>query len=288
VAAVVVGDSGNLRLGGRPTTGVALHKALGDLPVTVLSGRLPAGPGEIAVGLIEQRRLGVRVGDRVTMRVFHGEARHRSLRVVGLVVLPDVNDERLGTGVIVSPRDLRAGNRGQPYSDALVAVRRPADVEPMFAELSRELEMQRSAVPRQIRNLAALGPLPSVLAGFLALLSVIVLAHSLLLTTRRRGPDLAVLRVLGMTPRQVAATVGVMAATLTVIGLVLGPVLGLALGRVVWAEVAANVGVAGDLAVPWWLFLGVLPGALLLTVLVAVLPARRAARLSPSRVLRSE
>jgi ABC-type lipoprotein release transport system permease subunit len=57
---------------------------------------------------------------------------------------------------------------------------------------------------------------------------------------------------------------------------------------VVWAEVAANIGVAGDLAVPWWLFLVVVPGALLLTVLVAVLPARRAARLSPSRVLRAE
>ena len=56
----------------------------------------------------------------------------------------------------------------------------------------------------------------------------------------------------------------------------------------VWAEVAANIGVAGDLAVPWWLFLVVVPGALLLTVLVAVLPARRAARLSPSRVLRAE
>jgi putative ABC transport system permease protein len=115
-----------------------------------------------------------------------------------------------------------------------------------------------------------------------------VLAHSLLLTTRRRRGDLAVLRVLGMTPRQVAASVGVMAGTLTVIGLVLGPILGIAIGRVVWAEVAANIGVAGDLAVPWWLFLVVVPGALLLTVLVAVLPARRAARLSPSRVLRAE
>ena len=91
-----------------------------------------------------------------------------------------------------------------------------------------------------------------------------VLAHSLLLTTRRRSPDLAVLRVLGMSPRQVAAAVGVMAGTLTVIGLLLGPVLGVAVGRVVWAEVAANIGVAGDIAVPWWLAL-VVPAALLLT-----------------------
>ena len=50
-----------------------------------------------------------------------------------------------------------------------------------------------------------------------------------------------------------AFSVGVMAGTLTVIGLVLGPILGIAIGRVVWAEVASNIGVAGDLAVPWWL-----------------------------------
>jgi putative ABC transport system permease protein len=161
-------------------------------------------------------------------------------------------------------------------------------VQPLFADLSRRLEMTRSTVPRQVSNLAALGRLPSVLAAFLALLAVVVLAHSLVLTTRRRGADLAVLRVLGMTPRQVAAAVWVMAGTLAAIGLVVGPLLGLALGRVVWAEVAANIGVAGDLAVPWWLFLVVVPGALLLTVLVAVLPARRAARLSPSQVLRGE
>ena len=70
----------------------------------------------------------------------------------------------------------------------------------MYRELSPRLEMTRASQPRQVRNLAALGRLPSVLAVFLALLAVVVLAHSLVLTTRRRSADLAVLRVIGMTP----------------------------------------------------------------------------------------
>jgi putative ABC transport system permease protein len=207
--------------------------------------------------------------------------------VVGTVLIPPINDDRLGTGAIMNRQDLRVGHRGQLTAAALINVGNQRDVAPMFGELSQRLEMNPASVPRQVSNLAALGRLPAALAGFLALLALVVLAHSLLLTTRRRSSDLAVLRVIGMSPRQVAAAVGVMAGTLTVIGLLLGPLLGVAVGRVVWAEVAANIGVAGDIAVPWWLVL-VVPAALLLTVAVALLPARRAARLSPARVLRSE
>ena len=68
----------------------------------------------------------------------------------------------------------------------------------------------------------------------------------------------------------------------------MGPVLGLAIGRVVWWEVATGIGVAGDLALPWWLLVVALPAALLVTTLVALVPALRAATLRPASVLRSE
>jgi putative ABC transport system permease protein len=292
VAAVTVGDGGSVRIDGVVTTGVALRRVSGRSPIPVLSGRLPHRPGEIALGQVDLDRMGAQVGDTVFLATVRGDgtggpAGSRPLRVVGIVLIPPVNDDRLGTGAIMARHDLRAGHRGQLNADALVTLGDKRDAASMFRELSQRLEMTPAGVPRQVNNLAALGRLPSVLAGFLALLALVVLAHSLLLTTRRRSPDLAVLRVIGMSPRQVAAAVGVMAGTLTVIGLLLGPLLGVAVGRVVWAEVAANIGVAGDIAMPWWLAL-VVPAALLLTVAVALLPARRAARLSPARVLRSE
>ncbi len=45
---------------------------------------------------------------------------------------------------------------------------------------------------------------------------------------------------------------------------------------------------AGDLALPWWLLVVALPAALLITMLVALVPALRAATLRPAAVLRSE
>jgi putative ABC transport system permease protein len=293
VAGVTVGDGGSVRIEGVMTNGVALHRVSGGPAIPVLSGRLPRRPGEIALGRVDLHRMGAQVGDVVSLATVRGgngtggRAGSRPLRVVGTVLIPPINDDRLGTGAIMNRQDLRVGHRGQLTAAALINVGNQRDVAPMFGELSQRLEMNPASVPRQVSNLAALGRLPAALAGFLALLALVVLAHSLLLTTRRRSSDLAVLRVIGMSPRQVAAAVGVMAGTLTVIGLLLGPLLGVAVGRVVWAEVAANIGVAGDIAVPWWLVL-VVPAALLLTVAVALLPARRAARLSPARVLRSE
>jgi len=293
VTAVTVGDGGSVRINDVVTTGVALRRVSGRSPIPLLSGRLPHRPGEIALGRVDLDRMGAQVGDFVALATVSGgegagsRAGSRPLRVVGTVVIPSISDTPLGTGAIMTRPDLRVGHRGQLNADALVTVRTERDAAALYGELSQRLEMTPSSVPGQVGNLAALGRLPAVLAGFLALLALVVLAHSLLLTTRRRSPDLAVLRVLGMSPRQVAAAVGVMAGTLAVIGLLLGPLLGVAVGRVVWAEVAANIGVAGDIAVPWWLAL-VVPAALLLTAAVAVLPARRAARLSPARVLRSE
>jgi ABC-type antimicrobial peptide transport system permease subunit len=79
-----------------------------------------------------------------------------------------------------------------------------------------------------------------------------------------------------------------MALTIGAVGLALGPVLGLAVGRVVWGEVATGIGTAGDPAVPWLLLALAVPLVPLGTALVAVLPARRAATLRPAEVLRSE
>ena len=290
IAAVAVIDATNINIDGRRSVGASVRKAVGDVPVPLLSGRLPVRAGETALGSREARRLGAGIGDRVTLRTYdeQGHRVPRSLRVVGVAVTPEMSDEGLGGIVLLWPGDLRKAIRTVAFSQGLVEVKPGADVDSLYRDLSARLEMSRATQPAQIRNLAALGRLPAVLAVFLAVIAVVVLAHSLVLTVRRRSTDLAVLRVIGLTPRQVAASVGVMAATLTAIGLVVGPVLGLAIGRVVWWEVAMGIGVAGDLALPWWLLVVALPAALLVTTLVALVPALRAATLRPASVLRSE
>jgi ABC-type antimicrobial peptide transport system permease subunit len=94
--------------------------------------------------------------------------------------------------------------------------------------------------------------------------------------------------VIGLTPAQVGGALVAMATTIGAIGLALGPLLGLAVGRVVWGEVARGIGASGDASVPWLVMLVAVPVVLVGTAVVALLPAYRAASLRPAAVLRSE
>jgi len=273
---------------GRRMEGISLRPLKGPVPLTLLGGRLPETDDEVALGSRQAQRLGATTGSTVSLTTYDGDGRssQRTLRVVGLVVTPPVNTG-LGSGAFLTARTAAAAGRSAPFTTAFVDVR-DGDADEMYTELAQRLEMIRAFPPAEVSNLVALGRLPVVLAVFLGALAVAVLAHSLVLTARRRATDLAVLRVIGLTPLQVGGALVAMALTIGAVGLALGPALGLAVGRVVWGEVASGIGMAGDPAVPWLVLVVAVPAVLIGTALVALLPARRAATLRPAEVLRSE
>ena len=130
--------------------------------------------------------------------------------------------------------------------------------------------------------------LPLALGGFLALLAAGAVGQALTMAVRRRRRELAVLRTLGLTGRQTRWVVVTQASVLAVIGLALGIPLGLAVGR---AHLAGRrglhpAGVLPPLSV--WALALIVPVTLLAANLLAVWPARRAARLRPGRILRGE
>jgi putative ABC transport system permease protein len=288
VEAIVDTSAVPVRIDDRRMEGIALRPLKGDVPLTVISGRLPSEDDEVALGSRDALRLGASVGSTVPIATYDtdGAPTQRSLRVVGLVIVPAV-DEGLGRGAVLTARTLAAAGRSSPFTTAIVDARDSA-AGSLYDELAGRLEMIPASQPAEVRNLVALGRLPVVLAIFLGALAVAVLVHSLVLTTRRRAPDLAVLRVIGLTPAQVGGALVTMALTIGVVGLALGPALGLAVGRVVWGEVATGIGTAGDPAIPWLVLVLAVPAVLVGTVLSALLPARRAATLRPAAVLRSE
>jgi putative ABC transport system permease protein len=287
VEAIVDTSAVPVRIDDRRMEGIALRPLKGDVPLTVISGRLPSEDDEVALGSRDALRLGASVGSTVPIATYDtdGAPTQRSLRVVGLVIVPAV-DEGLGRGAVLTARTLAAAGRSSPFTTAIVV--RDSAAGSLYDELAGRLEMIPASQPAEVRNLVALGRLPVVLAIFLGALAVAVLVHSLVLTTRRRAPDLAVLRVIGLTPAQVGGALVTMALTIGVVGLALGPALGLAVGRVVWGEVATGIGTAGDPAIPWLVLVLAVPAVLVGTVLSALLPARRAATLRPAAVLRSE
>ena len=288
VEALVDTSAVPVHIDGKRMEGISLRPLKGPVPLTLLGGRLPETDDEVALGSRQAQRLGATTGSTVSLTTYDGEGEpsRRTLRVVGVVVTPPVS-AGLGSGAFLTARTAAAAGRSAPFTTAFVDAR-DEDADAMYAALAQRLEMIRAFPPAEVRNLVALGRLPVLLAVFFGALAVAVLAHSLVLTARRRATDLAVLRVIGLTPLQVGGALVAMALTIGAVGLALGPALGLAVGRVVWGEVASGIGTAGDPAVPWLVLVVAVPAVLLGTVLVALLPARRAATLRPAEVLRSE
>jgi hypothetical protein len=77
-------------------------------------------------------------------------------------------------------------------------------------------------------------------------------------------------------------------STVTVLALLIGLPLGVALGRWVWVLFATRLGIAGGTVTPVTIVLLMVPAAVLAANTVAFWPARTAARLSPAQVLRAE
>jgi ABC-type lipoprotein release transport system permease subunit len=142
--------------------------------------------------------------------------------------------------------------------------------------------------PADQQNLRNVRGLPVLFAVFLLALAMGALAHVTSSVLRRRRGELAVLRSLGMTPRQVRACLAWQATTLAVIGLIVGVPLGIALGRSIWRLVADATPMVYAEPVAALALVLIGPLAVLVANALAAVPGHRAARLHPAEVLRTE
>lgn len=280
IGAVTAMRTAAVTLDGVAFTAVSEEPLRGDLRWTILEGRHVAADDEVVVGTRLAARLGLAVGDRVTLGDGPAE-------VVGLGVGPDANGDGLGMAVAMTGDRLTSARVRQEFRELLVTAAPGASVDELGADLGERFELQWREPPAEVRDLAELGRLPELLGAFLAGLGVLALAHALLVTARRRAGDLAVLQALGSTPLQAALAVVAMALTSTAIGVAVGVPLGWATARLVWGEVATATGVAPDVVVPPSVALAVV-GALVVAAVVATVPALAARQLRPARQLRAE
>lgn len=142
--------------------------------------------------------------------------------------------------------------------------------------------------PAQIVNYHAIGSTPVALAICLAAGAVGALALMLGASVRKRRRELALLKTLGFTRRQVMTTTAWQATVDSVIGVVIGVPLGIALGRELWIGFAQTINAVPEPTVPALSVLIVVAGAFVFTILASVLPARTAARTPTGLVLRAE
>jgi len=211
------------------------------------------------------------------------------MRVVGRGVLPESSDA-------VGPRPdaamtFQAYKRLNPQAHVFDFEARIApgpDRQATLARLERQYAHPAPGPPQTVADFGGVRNLPVVVSALLAAVAAAALAHTLVIAVRRRRRSLAVLKTLGFDRRQLLATVAWQATTFAAIGLVVGLPVGVAAGRWTWYMFAEQIEVVPEPVTPISLVLLVVPAAVLLANLVAVLPAWSAARTRAAVVLRAE
>jgi len=142
--------------------------------------------------------------------------------------------------------------------------------------------------PAEIVTYRTMGLTPSLLASGLAVGAVVALGLTLGASVRRRRRDLALLKTLGFTQRQLVAAVAWQASVAAVIGIVIGVPLGIVVGRWLWSLFAREIYAVPQPSVPAVSVVLVALGALVLANVVAAWPGRVAARTPTALLLRAD
>jgi hypothetical protein len=142
--------------------------------------------------------------------------------------------------------------------------------------------------PEEIVDYRSLGDTPIELGAVLSGGALIALGLTLLSSVRRRRRDIALLKALGFSRRQVVVTVAVQSTIAVGLGAIIGIPVGVIVGRTLWNLFANSIHAVPRVVVPTSNLLIIAAVALVLANVIAALPARLAARTSPAILLRAE
>lgn len=298
-----------------------------QLSPPILSGHALAANSQIVLGPETLAQLHKHVGDTVVVSygapsdapVYLPPTR---LVVVGAATMPAIgyssviaDHTSMGTGAIVSsglaPKQFASASVvADPNFDGpqIVAVR----MQPSLSAKAAQADIDRITKdanhvfaadpggqgnlvyaqgvqrPAEIVNYRSTGATPVVLAGGLAAGAVISLALTLLSSVRRRRRELAVLKVLGFTRRQVTAVVMVQGIVPALIGVAIGIPAGVAVGRLLWIAFAHTIYVVPQPTFSPAALALVGVGVIGFAALVGILPGWIAARTRLAAALRAE
>jgi ABC-type lipoprotein release transport system permease subunit len=259
--------------------------------VGMLEGRAPSGLGEIALGSVTMRELGVHIGDEI---VASGPCGTRRLDVTGRAIVPLVGGDSPDEGAVVTLDSYSELCADQLIAEIdlnrnmLVHLNDDRQLDAVAADLRAEgLDVELSTRPSSVDALFGIREVTAIVSLIVGSLGLAVVTYALLLSVRRRRGELAVLRALGFRPAQTGAVLSAQAATLVVVGIVLGLPLGVIAGRLLWKAIAepSNVIVRSDVG------LIVIVAAVAMAVLIGAVslwPSWRARRIDVASALRSE
>jgi hypothetical protein len=299
------------------------HRAKVTAPI--LSGHEVTGAHQIVLGAETMQQLHTHLGQSVS--VTYGTKKDypvyvppTRMTIVGTATLPAIGGTltghtSMGVGAIVpisieppafmkwihSPNETLNGDAvefvrlrsGAPASLALASLRRIARIGQREVDATPNgggsfVSVQSVRYPAEIENYRTIGIIPDLLALALALGAVVALGLTLVASVHRRRRDLALLRTLGFTGRQLLSAVAWQASVAGAVGSIFGIPLGIVAGRWLWTLFANNIYAVPRPSVPVLSMIIVAVSAMVLANVVAALPGRSAARTSSAQVLRGE
>ncbi len=305
-----------------PTLSGSTHAAFGP---PILSGHGIEAKNQVVLGAATLAALHKRIGQSVV--VSYGSPKDAPiyqppthLVIVGTATMPAIGTPgtlhpSMGTGALFSnaifvPTLARALVNADPNLNgpAIEVVRTRSGVTPtaVLSSLRRIADIANKAVandpqtygdsfvvlgvqrPAEIVNYQSTGASPGILAAGLAVGAVVALGLTLGASVRRRRRDIALLKTLGFTRRQLAVTVSWQASVAAIVGIIVGVPGGIALGRWLWDLFARDIYAVPLPTVPTLEIVLVALGALVLANLVAAVPGQMAARTPTAVVLRAE
>jgi hypothetical protein len=304
----VVADSGvyfsNAKIDGQrdlPIIGATPGAAVGP---PVLSGHGLEAVNQIVLGESTMAALHVHLNQ--TVEIGSGNRRSSRLVVVGTATMPAIMGPGMGVGAIVDYRLIPASVRnaqGNTIPGPQVYLIRTKGGDP--AVVLDSLEGVSTTVntndsdgpaggvtgvlrPTQIVNSGSIETIPTVLGAGLAVGAVVALGITLVASVRRRRRDLALMKTLGLSGRQLATVVAWQSTVAVLIGTLVGVPTGIVVGRVLWDLFARGLHAVPSPSVPALTIGLIAVGALVLANLVAALPGRIAARTPTGLLLRDE
>jgi putative ABC transport system permease protein len=242
-------------------------------------------PGEVVLSGFTTDVTGLRLGDRTTVR-----AGDRSIEVTVAGLLPD--SAPLGAGLLLHPADLTRLGAPAGYSGVLADASAPGEDARTAGEQALRQTMgagrgiavladQRDQIDRSLDVVLAIAV---ALIGLTVLIAVVGVGTTTALSVVERVRESGLLRAVGLSKGGLRAMLTAESGLYGMIGAAIGLVLGVPYA---WLAVKA-LGVNAPLALPGRQLVVVFAVLVLITALAGVLPAGRAARVSPVTALGTE
>ncbi len=293
-SAIIAGKDGKVvRNSGAPGLGFAF--SADDPAFTLVDGRGPTGPGEVAVESATLDKAELAVGDSTqavlggitSTVIITGEVEFGILFGATAVLLDDTTARQLYAPDGMVPSITVTAEEGVTESTLRDSV---AEVLPSSAEAVTGAEVDSDNEAAVQQGLGFFTTFLLVFAGVALFVGAFIIVNTFSMLIGQRARELALLRALGASRSQVLGSVLGEAAVVGVFGSALGIGLGVLIAHgakagIKWA-LGVDIGTSLPITVPT--VLTSLAVGALVTVAAAVVPARRAARIAPVAAMRAD